>query len=77
MVATEITEDEVVEPLVCDYCSNTGEEYDVRLTPSSEKVCNDCGHYCERCSESGHADDGFNIVDGMQIWCSECNVVCT
>jgi hypothetical protein len=74
MTVNEITEDEVVEPLICDYCSNEGEEYDVRLTPSSEKVCNDCGYYCERCGESGHSDDGFNVVDGMAVWCSECSI---
>lgn len=73
MVTDEITEDEVIEPLVCDYCGNSGEEFGVRFTPSDEKVCNDCGHSCERCGESGHADDEFNTVDGQQVWCGDCS----
>lgn len=72
MTATEITEDEVVEPLVCDYCSNTGEEYNVAVTSSGESICCECGYTCERCGELGSMDDEFNTVDA-QVWCGDCS----
>jgi len=72
MEATEITEDEVVEPLVCGYCSNTGEDFNVQIASSGENICNECGYTCERCGDLGTMDDNFNTVDGQQIWCGEC-----
>lgn len=72
MEATEITEDEVVEPLACGYCSNTGEDFNVQIASSGENICNECGYTCEKCGDLGSMDDNFHTVDGSQIWCAEC-----
>lgn len=68
---TTIDED-VVEQLVCAYCSaDTDLEHSV-VASNSDRYCDDCCRICERCDFIGHQDDDFSVVDDSEVWCSSC-----
>ena len=68
---TTIDED-VVEQLVCAYCSaDTDLEHSV-VAENSDRYCDDCAKICERCDFIGHQDDDFQCVDDSEYWCANC-----
>ena len=69
---TTIDED-VVEQLSCDYCSNTTDaDNSVMSSNGVDRYCDDCARICENCDFIGHQDDDFSVVNGMETWCQRC-----
>lgn len=67
---TTIDED-VVEQLSCDYCSNTT-DVDNSVVSGDDRYCDDCARLCERCDFIGHQDDDFSVVNDAEVWCQSC-----